>query len=546
MIKGFISLYVPGYAAALVYMLQSCKYKAGPYLAQYWRTTNFNQVVEGVTLEQDRAANRLLLVLRTGMILQIAAGLTLIYLGLWRHVTGGVAFGAAVIVAYPVVWAHLAVVPQLCSTLFRALFRPKRVGKAILCFFLERQVRQLRARHDFQVIAVVGSVGKTSTKIAIAKVLGANQKVLYQEGNYNDRLTVPLVFFNHQLPGLFNLLAWLKILAANRRIMRQKYPYKYVVVELGTDGPGQIARFAYLKPELSVVTAVAAEHMEFFGTLDAVAAEELSVCDFSAKALINCDDVSDVYLGHRAFLGYGVATKPGYRVTSWRQKDLQHAEITFKFQQEKALKASVNVLGAQGVKIALAAASVAHALDCTREATVEGLQAITPFAGRMQVLEGSKQAIIIDDTYNASPVAVMAALDVLYAAKTSCRIAILGSMNELGNYSREAHCEVGAYCNAAKLDWVVTIGLDAERYLAPAALEAGCRVKSFMSPYEAGEFVKKQLVAKAIVLAEGSQNGVFAEEALKALLLRPSDAEKLVRQSPSWLAIKQRQFPPQR
>jgi hypothetical protein len=88
----------------------------------------------------------------------------------------------------------------------------------------------------------------------------------------------------------------------------------------------------------------------------------------------------------------------------------------------------------------------------------------------------------------------------------------------------------------------VTIGQDARDYLAPEAAAAGCTVESFLSPYEAGEFVKSQLKSGAVVLAKGSQNGVFAEEAVKALLKHEQDQIKLVRQSGHWKRIKRSQF----
>ena len=104
------------------------------------------------------------------------------------------------------------------------------------------------------------------------------------------------------------------------------------------------------------------------------------------------------------------------------------------------------------------------------------------------------------------------------------------------------HSEVGSYCDSSKLDMVVTIGDQARKYLAPAAQKNGCHVKTFTSPYDAGQFVKQQLKTGAVVLAKGSQNGVFAEEALKGLLAEPKDASRLVRQSNYWLGVKSDQF----
>jgi UDP-N-acetylmuramyl pentapeptide synthase len=114
-------------------------------------------------------------------------------------------------------------------------------------------------------------------------------------------------------------------------------------------------------------------------------------------------------------------------------------------------------------------------------------------------------------------------------------------MNELGEVSPSAHAQVGTYCDPKKLDLVVTLGQDAKDHLAPAAKEGGCEVHSYLDAKEAGNFVKSKLKNHAIVLAKGSQNGVFAEESLKPLLENKDDEARLVRQSPYWLSVKQLQ-----
>jgi UDP-N-acetylmuramoyl-tripeptide--D-alanyl-D-alanine ligase len=187
--------------------------------------------------------------------------------------------------------------------------------------------------------------------------------------------------------------------------------------------------------------------------------------------------------------------------------------------------------GAVGIRLGLSAGEVAL-----------GMARIRPVAGRMQLLKGLEGSLLIDDTYNSSPQAAIAALNTLYTFPSEQRIAILGSMNELGDYSKQAHEEVGLTCDPAKLDCVVTIGAEAEQYLAPAAASRGCQVKSFASPYEAGAFVHKILHPGAVVLAKGSQNRIFAEEALKVLLADGEDVHKLVRQSQRWLDKKAKQF----
>lgn len=539
MLEIYLSLFFPAYPRVLVKAWK----KSGSiksYLRWFWHANDFRDLDRKTSL--TTADNIVSYFIYYGIFAQLFLSFYLIYEGFFNDLIGGAAFGLACFVIYPVVWAHLLIVFELIRSMIRAIMNPKKSGKALLCFLLEGQVRQLRVTHKFKLIAVVGSVGKTSTKAAIAKVLGANARVLYQEGNYNDRLTVPLVIFDKKMPSIWNIFAWNDILSMNRATIREDFPYDYVVVELGTDGPGQIKEFAYLNPDLSVVTAVDFEHMQFFPSLDDVAKEELSVFNFSKQVLVNVDDTPAEYLTGKRYLGYGIHLKANYRVTSNPSSDLKTTSVSFKLGESPEMKVATNAIGKQGVSIALAAAATAKVLGFNDEEIKAGLKNIEPFPGRMQILSGIKDSTIIDDSYNASPKSVIAALDVLYAISAPQRIAILGNMNELGDFSQEAHLKVGKYCDSKKLDYVVTIGLDANKYLAVAARANGCKVESFGSPYAAGEFVKSIIESKAVILADGSQNGVFAEEALKALLANKKDSSKLVRQSSYWLKLKRSQF----
>ena len=415
----------------------------------------------------------------------------------------------------------------------------KKIGKNWLTKKLEKQVKKLRKKHVFLVVAVVGSVGKTSTKLAIAEMLKTQKSVRYQEGNYNDRLTVPLVFFGHDNPNMFNVFAWLKIFRSNRKQIRRKHFYDVVVLELGTDGPGQLKDFEYINPDISVVTAVTPEHMEFFDSIDAVADEELAVTKFSKKVIVNVDDVSPKYIKNiKNLTTYGLQ-KADYMASISTKKNKQLINVS---RSDLSINKEISLLGMQGAKVALAALAVANELDLTQANILNGLGHLKAFSGRMNILDGINKSTIIDDTYNSSPAAVTAGLDVLYAMKAPQKIAILGTMNELGKFSDDAHKEIGKYCDPKQLDMVVTIGKLAEEFTAKVAKQKGCQVHSFDSPYDAGDFVKSRLVKGAVVFAKGSQNRVFAEESLKVLLADRDDEKKLVRQSKYWLDIKEGQF----
>ncbi len=419
----------------------------------------------------------------------------------------------------------------------------KQLGKKIIVAILGWQLRRLRQRHHFKVVAVAGSIGKTSTKFAVASLLAESFRVRFQSGNYNDQVTVPLVFFGQSLPSLLNPIAWTKTLISNERQIRGSYAYDVVVVEVGTDGPGQIAQFAeYLHVDIGVVTAITPEHMEFFDSLDAVASEELSLATFSDKLVVNADLCAVTYLSKLPQrLSYGIHQESIYQIKNAKYGDQKYEFSVYKGDQS-LLGASHPSISEMQLYSILAAVSIADQFGMTADEITKGIARIQPVSGRLQLLEGFKNSTIIDDTYNASPEAVKAALDTLYSLPAPQKIALLGNMNELGNYSPEAHREVGEYCNPKKLDLVVTLGVDANQYLAATAEDVGCRVIRALTPSQAADAIKSVLKPGAIILAKGSQNGVFAEEAVKQLLVNPSDARKLVRQSPAWLKKKAKNF----
>jgi len=414
-------------------------------------------------------------------------------------------------------------------------------AKHLIVVILGWQVRRLRRKADFTTVAVAGSVGKTTTKFAIAAVLRQQFKVRFQEGNYNDTVSVPLVYFGLPLPSLFNPLAWcLTFLKIELQLMRN-YPYDVVLLEVGTDFPGNIAQFKpYLHADIGVLTAITPEHMESFDDLDAVAQEELTIAVLSDKLLANADLCSEKHLeGLKNPQTYGVHQKATYRLGQLQHSPEGYAFTITKNGQAFMKERHASIAETQIYSIT-AAVAVADMLGMDKAAIRKGIESIRPVSGRMQRLRGIKDSIILDDTYNASPEAATAALDTLYKLDAPQKIALLGNMNELGAYSPEAHQEIGAYCDPDQLDLVVTLGPDANKYLAAGAKERGCKVVRAQTPLEAADEIAKVLQNGALILAKGSQNGVFAEEAVKKLLADPADAKELVRQSPYWMKRKQK------
>lgn len=416
----------------------------------------------------------------------------------------------------------------------------KSVLKKILVGILGRQVRKLRKKNNFKIIGVVGSIGKTSTKLAIAKVLESHYKVRYQEGNYNDIVSVPLVFFGQKMPSLWNIFAWIGIIIKNQKQILSNFPFDFVVVELGTDGPDQINQFRkYLHLDVAVVTAITAEHMEYFGTLEKVAEEEWSVSYFSDIVFANKDlcKIIPENIDHKKIVFYGKDFGSIYKIENIKRlAEGFNFEVSYK--GGKMLDAFYPAFSEVQLYSICVAASIARTFTIGPNEIKEAISNIKSFAGRMQILKGIKNSVIIDDTYNASPEAVKMALDALYKYPRKQKIAILGMMNELGQTSEAEHKKIGEYCDPKHLNLLVTIGRDANAFLAPAAKSLGCEVYEAKNSKDAGNFVKDKITEDTVILAKGSQNGVFAEEAIKPLLADPSHISKLVRQDKHWMSKK--------
>ncbi len=414
---------------------------------------------------------------------------------------------------------------------------------------LENLVRSYFKKHpEVKLVAVAGSVGKTSTKTAIATVLSKKFRVRMLEGNHNTHMSAPLGILGIDYPeNVHSPFAWVRVLRAARRRINEPADVDVIVQELGTDRPGEIAHFGtYLRPAVGVVTAVTPEHMEFFNDIETVAQEELALANFSELAVINRDDIdgrfSD-FLTNQNIDTYGTTAAAEYRIEV-KDFDVQHGYDAWLVMSgfAETYPANIRVIGEHSLRPIAGAVAVAVKLGMGPHDIVSGVEDVVPVPGRMNLLRGAEKTVLIDDTYNSSPASAEAALQTLYGMQAPQRIAILGSMNELGNSSAAEHETLGRLCDPSLLAWVVTVGIEAEKYLAPAAKARGCQVRSFASAIDAGAFVRSVMEEGAAILAKGSQGDIYCEESLKLLLHATADDHKLVRQSPAWIRTKNEFF----
>ncbi|HEX9153842.1 MAG TPA: hypothetical protein VF809_03415, partial [Candidatus Saccharimonadales bacterium] len=190
MIRNLLSLYWWRYPESLVYMLQNTEYQAKPYLKWYWQTTDFTRVAYRRELDRTKAAKMLLWALRGGMIAEALVGLLLIALWAWSDLLGGWQFGLALVLAYPLVWAHLVMVPLVLGKQF--IVKPKH-KKAI------QRSEKIYKKHSGAILAIVGSYGKTSMKELLLTVLGGGKKVAATPANKN--VAISHAHFAHKLTG---------------------------------------------------------------------------------------------------------------------------------------------------------------------------------------------------------------------------------------------------------------------------------------------------------------------------------------------------------
>ncbi len=410
---------------------------------------------------------------------------------------------------------------------------------------LNKKVRKLLATKPVKVITVTGSVGKTSTKIAIGKLLSAHLRVNYSEDSYNTDIGLPLSLFGLKAPRrLWGVRSWAGIFKQINHLIAD-YPYDVVILELADDELVAMQKFLrFITPDIGVLTAVAPVHMARMRSMERIVDHAWQLTTPAQVVYYNADQPELRKVAESVDSAHGFGLQHGVvqfgKIARTKNGRLK-AELTVG-KQTKTIQ--TQQISHQGLYSLLAAAAVGSELELPFNAVAFELEHIAPTKGRMNLLAGLNQSTLIDDSYNSSPDAAIAALNTLdeYVGR---KIAVLGSMNELGEYAVEGHANVGAH--AAKIvDLLVVIGRDAEDHMVEAALNGGLdntQVKIFRTPYEAGHYLKGVVQKGDVVLIKGSQNKVYTEEVARILLdprLKP--AEVLVRQDKVWQRRKKKAF----
>ncbi|MFH0928018.1 MAG: Mur ligase family protein [bacterium] len=425
----------------------------------------------------------------------------------------------------------------------------------LLAFF----TRKIISKYRPVVIAITGSVGKTSAKEAIFAVVNEGRRVRTSPKNYNNELGVPLTVIGAEAQGR-NLFGWLGVFwkAFWLWMIRDKNYPEMLVLEYGADRPGDIEKLMKLVPaKIGVLTYVAPAHIEFFKSIEGVAQEKsmiVSMLPADGFAILNRDNPYVLKARNsteaRVFTyGFDEASEVQALADSsyinWDQVTISSENAggvgsLIKIGSEEADLKIRGAFGGHSLYAGLAALAVAECLGIDLKKAVAALVAFHPPAGRMHLVPGIKKTVIIDDTYNSSPDAAKRALQTLAELQPETsenkRIAILGDMAELGHLSEGAHREVGLEVASLGIDLLVCVG-DKSRATCHGAVEAGMaenQVFEFRNQEEAGRFVQDRLVTGDLILIKGSQSSRM-EYVTKELMANPLLASSLlVRQDPEW------------
>jgi UDP-N-acetylmuramoyl-tripeptide--D-alanyl-D-alanine ligase len=432
------------------------------------------------------------------------------------------------------------------------------VFKKVIVSLLTLEASVILKRHKPHIIAVTGSVGKTSTKDAIYEVVAQGAFVRKSQKSFNSEIGLPLTIlgrpnaWNNPFQWLLNLIDGLFIMVGKSR-----YP-EWLVLEVGADRPGDIKRVArWLPVDIAVITRLpeVPVHVEFFQSASQVVEEKAALIDAlvpDGTLVLYADDARTSQFKERA-AGKKIITFGFVPEADVRAEDMT---ILFEEGQERwpvgmsarivvaGVSAPIQVLGTLGAHTllpALAAGAVGQALGKSASDISLALKAYEPPQGRMHLVRGIKDTLVIDDTYNSSPAAVIAALDTLKNIPVfGRRIAVLGDMLELGRLSVEEHRKIGMYIMESNVDMLVTVGFRA-RDIAEGAQSGGMSeqmILQFEDAQKAGEELAALVQSGDCILVKGSQS-MRMERTVKELMANPERAsELLVRQDEEWIKKK--------
>jgi UDP-N-acetylmuramoyl-tripeptide--D-alanyl-D-alanine ligase len=421
MIRGLVSLYSLRYPTVLVYMLQNTEYQARLYLEWYWHTIRFDEVMYRRVLDRTKPARLLLLALYIGIFVQLMAGIALVVLGL-NGMVGGVAFGLALLISYPLVWAHLIMLPLELGRVL--IIKPKE-------WMLIRESKEIFASFPGAKIAIAGSYGKTSMKELLVTVLSQGKKVAATPANKN--VAISHAYFARKLKGDEDM----------------------IIIEYGEGAPGDVARFAATtQPTHAIITGIAPAHLDKYKDLRQAAQDIFSVTKTVAPDFTFVNSESPDAL---QFVTPGQQLYSQKSVLGWKISDITVDLDGTRFTMHRGhdtLTLHSKLLGRHQVGPLALVAAFAHEAGLSNEQITTGIAKTKPFEHRMEPYQLGG-AWIIDDTYNGNIDGIRAGTQLLRELSATRKIYVTPGLVDQGKETKQIHEQMGRLIAEAKPDMVV-------------------------------------------------------------------------------------------
>jgi UDP-N-acetylmuramoyl-tripeptide--D-alanyl-D-alanine ligase len=408
--------------------------------------------------------------------------------------------------------------------------------KKVLMKILALFSRLIIKKYQPQVIGITGSVGKTSTKEVLSFVLSNKFRVRPSIKNYNNEFGLPLSIIGMESPGK-NIWGWIKVFWKAKKLLLFKdknYP-EILILEMGVDREGDMDYLlSIVKPNIGIITNISHSHLEYFGTLEKIKNEKsklvknlkkdgLAILNFDNKYLKDLPkEIKSKYFTYGLEEGSDFCAKD---ITFSLPDDLSSKEtfgINFKLLHHGSIVPVFLpvVVSYHMVYSVLASLAISSYFDLNLLEVSNHLKEIPPVPGRMEVLSGIKNSVIIDDAYNASPESAFSALKTIEEVKYSFakKIFVLGDMLELGDYSNEGHYAVGKKAKEVGVDILVTIG-EKSLETARGAIDAGFsreKIFSFNKVEDAFTFLNEKISERDVVLIKASR-GMKLEKLIEQL-----------------------------
>lgn len=359
-----------------------------------------------------------------------------------------------------------------------------------------------RNRYNFPIAGITGSSGKTTVKEMLAAILRAAStpaSVLATQGNLNNHIGLPMT------------------------LLQLNAQHRYAVIEMGMNHSGEIAYLTRLtRPDVALINNAGSAHIGELGSLEAIAHAKGEIFEGLAAegtAVINADDrfapLWKSLIGNRKTLTFGLENAADVSAHYQLHADGSAVEL----QTPHGIRhVALPAPGVHNVMNALAASAAALAMGVDLDAVVTGLQAYAGVKGRLQTMQGINGAVVIDDTYNANPISMKAAIDVL-KAKAGKKILVLGDMGELGDDVLTLHAEIGAYAKSAGIDTLLTLGT----HSVAMATAFGARAQHYATLESLVADLAKAMQTDSTVLVKGSRF-MAMERVVNAVIVKsPAD-----------------------